>query len=148
MWFKIDYCIFSFLSCLPFPLSFFLCFPFPLCSLPQVLFCSTKTMSSCTLPRIPNRVLRISGEHSLESYRCYFLPVSLYWLAPCCPPPPLFTLTIAGQCWCLSTDRMCGSLSTHLLRSLSGGQVSVPSFWKILPSSLEVDQSLLDSLKH
>lgn len=37
MWFKIDYCIFSFFSCFPFPLSFLLYFPFPLCSLPHFI---------------------------------------------------------------------------------------------------------------
>lgn len=58
------------------------------------------------------------------------------------------TLARSGQCWCLSTDRVCGSPSIHLLRSFSGGQVSMPSFWQIPPNTFEVDQSPLDSLKH
>ena len=112
-----------------------------------ILFCSTKAMSSCTLLRIPNHFLRVQGEHPPEFYRRCFLHISLSWLA-LCPPPPLFTLTRSGQCWRLSTDRMCESPSIHLLRSLSGGQVSMPSFWQIPPNTFEVDQSLLDSLKH
>ena len=70
---------------------------------------------------------------------------------PCFSPPLLFTLTHSCKIWpvwCLSTDRVCGSLSIHLLRSLSGGQVSMPSFWQIPPNTSEVDQSPLDSLKH
>lgn len=116
-----------------------------------IVFCSTKVTSSCTLLRIPNHFLRVQGEHPPEFYRRCFLPISLSWLALCFSPPLLFTLTHSCKIWpvwCLSTDRVCGSLSIHLLRSLSGGQVSMPSFWQIPPNTSEVDQSPPDSLKH
>lgn len=127
----------SFSSTIPFTisLSIFVCF------LPEVLFCTT-SRSSCTLFTIQNHFLRISDECSPESYRCLVGTVI---------PSSSFThsLTRSVHGWCLSTNRVCESLSIHLVRFLPGRQINVPCFWKTPPSVLEVDPSrLLSSLKH
>lgn len=150
MWFKIGYCIFSFLSCLPFPPSFLIYFPFPLCSLPHfVLFHKSYVFLHST--EDSKSFLESSRRTPPENYRCCFLPISLSWLALYFSPPLLFTLTHSRKIWpvLVSFHRQDVWVSIHhLLRSLSGGQVSMPSFWQIPPNTFEVDQSPLDSLKH
>lgn len=129
----------SFSSVIPFDifLSFFVC------SFPEVLLCSTKVMSSCTLLRIQNSFPKFSGECSLESYRCCF--------------PPLVGTLFPASLFSSLSNKVCSvlvsfsgrSLSIHLVRSLPRGQVNIPSFWKTPPSPLEVDESLLlGYLKH
>lgn len=97
----------SFSSVIPFDifLSLFVC------SFPEVLLCSTKVMSSCTLLRIQNSFLKFSGECSLESYRCCFPP-----LVDTLFPPPSFppSLTRSVQCWCLSQAGLCPFILSDL----------------------------------
>lgn len=104
-------------------------------------------MSSCTLLRIQSHFLRLSSECSSDSFRCQFpiLVDTLLFLLP----PSFFThpLMRSVQCRCLSTDGVWVSVHASV-RSLPGGQVNIPSFWKT-PRALEVDQCLLlGSLKH
>lgn len=62
-------------------------------------------MSSCTLVKIQNHFLRISGECALESYRCRFpILIGTVILSSSFTHP----VTSSVHCWCLSTERCVG----------------------------------------
>lgn len=146
MWFKIGLCIFSFLSCPLFLQSFFLIVPFRSLFFPWSFVLYHKSYvflhSSEDSKSFPENfrwllawILQMPFPYS--GWHCYsfFLLYSSY--------NKICSLLVSFY------REVCGSLSIHLVRSLPGRQVDVPSFWKTPPSAIEVDQScLLSSPKH